>query len=78
MLLQLKMRTRKIKKLLEICQWKSKRPWLDDRIINHAQELIKRKYKDTDGLQDTTLQRFDTVNGKFIQVLHVNNNPWLE
>ena len=24
--------------------------WLDDRIINHAQEVIKRKYKDTDGL----------------------------
>ena len=26
---------------------------LDDRIINYAQELIKRQYKDTDGLQDT-------------------------
>ena len=26
--------------------------WLDDWIINHAQELIKRKYEDTDGLQD--------------------------
>ena len=26
---------------------------LDDRIINYTQELIKRQYKDTDGLQDT-------------------------
>ena len=26
--------------------------WLDDRIINHAQELTKKRYKDTDGLQD--------------------------
>ena len=41
--------------------------WLDDRIINHAQELIKRKYKDTDGLQDPVLQRFTTVDGKFVQ-----------
>ena len=48
--------------------------WLDDRIINHAQELIKRKYKDTDGLQDPVLRRFSTVDGKFVQVLQVNNN----
>ena len=27
--------------------------WSDDRIINHVQELIKRKYKDTDGFQDS-------------------------
>ena len=51
--------------------------WLDDRIINHAQELIKRKYKDTDGLQDPVLQRFATVDGTFVQVLHVNNNHWI-
>ena len=37
--------------------------WLDDRIINHTQELIKRKYKDTDGLQDPILRRFATVDG---------------
>ena len=48
--------------------------WLDDRIINHAQELIKRKYKDTDGLQDPVLRRFATVDGKFAQALHVNND----
>ena len=36
---------------------------LDDRIINHAQELIKKKYKDTDGLQEPVLQRFATVDG---------------
>ena len=51
--------------------------WLDDRIINHAQELIKREYKDTDGLQDPVLWRFATVDGKFVQVLHVNNNHWI-
>ena len=48
--------------------------WLDDRIISHAQELIKRKYKDTDGLQDPVLRRFATVDGKFAQVLHMNND----
>ena len=48
--------------------------WLDDHVINHAQELIKRKYKDTDGLQDPVLRRFATVDGKFVQVLHVNIN----
>ena len=35
----------------------------DDRIINHTQELIKRKYKDTDGLQDPILRSFATVDG---------------
>ena len=51
--------------------------WLDDRIISHAQELTKRKYKDTDGLKDTVLQRFTTVDGKFVQDSHVNNNHWI-
>ena len=46
---------------------------LDDRIISHAQELIKRKYKDTGGQQDPVLQRFVTVD----QVLHVNNKHWI-
>ena len=35
--------------------------WLDDRIISHARQLIKRKYKHTDGLQDPVLRRFATV-----------------
>ena len=51
--------------------------WIDGRIINHAQELVKGKYKDTDGLQDPVLWRFATVEGKFVQVLHVNNNHWI-
>ena len=51
--------------------------WLDDRIINHAQELTKKRYKDTDGLQDPSLQRFATVDGKFVQVLLVNNDHWI-
>ena len=51
--------------------------WLDDRIINHGQELIKRKYKDTDGLQEPVFRRFATVDGKFVQVLQVNNNHWI-
>ena len=50
---------------------------IDDRIINHAHELIKGKYKDTEGLQDPVLRRFATVDGKFAQVLHVNNNHWI-
>ena len=40
--------------------------WLIDQIINHAQELIKRKYRDTDGLQDPVLWRFAVVDGKFV------------
>ena len=51
--------------------------WLDDCIINHAQEFIKGKYKDTNGLQDPILQRFGTIDGMFVQVLHVNNNHWI-
>ena len=42
-----------------------------------AQELIKGKYKDTNGLQDPVLGRFATVDGKFVHVLHVNNNHWI-
>ena len=51
--------------------------WLIDQIINHAQELIKRKYRDTDGLQDPVLRRFAIVAGKFVQVLHVIYNHWI-
>ena len=51
--------------------------WLDDQIINHAQELIKRKYRDTDGLQDPVLRRFAIVDGKFVQVLQMINNHWI-
>ena len=50
---------------------------LDDRIISHAQEFIKGKYKDANGLQDPILQRIGTIDGKFVQVLHVNNNHWI-
>ena len=50
---------------------------IDGQIINHGQELIKGKYKDTDGFQGPVLQRFATVDGKFVQVLHVNNNHWI-
>ena len=49
---------------------------LDDRIISHAQEFIKGKYKDANGLQDPILQRIGTIDGKFVQVLHVNNH-WI-
>ena len=47
---------------------------LGDRIIKHAEELIKSKYKDTDGLQGPVSQCFTTVDGKFAKVLHMNNN----
>ena len=48
--------------------------WLEDRINSHVQQLIKRKNKDTDGLQDPVLQCFPTVDGKFVRVLYVNKN----
>ena len=51
--------------------------WLDDRIMNHAQELIKRKYKDTDGFQDPVLRHLATVDGNFAHVLLVNNGHWI-
>ena len=44
--------------------------------IMHKNSL-KRKYKDTDGLQDTVWRCFATFDGKFVQVLHVNNNHWI-
>ena len=28
-------------------------------------------------MQDSVLRRFTTVDGKFVQVLHVNNNHWI-
>ena len=28
-------------------------------------------------MQDTVLQRFATVDGKFVHISHVNNNQWI-
>ena len=39
--------------------------------------IIKRKYKDTDGLQDPVLRRFATADGKFVQVLQVDKSHWI-
>ena len=58
----------------------SKSDWLNNRIINAAQGLLKEQYG-IPGLQDTVLGStlaFDVVGGKeFVQVLHSNGNHWL-
>ena len=54
--------------------------WLNDKIINAAQRLLKKQYG-VPGLQDTVLGHtcaFDVVGGlEFVQVLHSNGNHWL-
>ena len=47
-----------------------------EKILQHPTESLDDR-KDTDGLQDPVLWRFPTVDGKFVQVLNVNNNHWI-
>ena len=53
--------------------------WLDDRIINAAQTLLKLHFS-TPGLQYTTLGSnlsFDIIKADFVQMLHNGANHWV-
>ena len=53
--------------------------WLDDRIINAAQTLLKLHFS-TPGLQYTTLGSnlsFDIIKADFVQILHNGANHWV-
>ena len=52
--------------------------WIDDKVINKAQQLIKEKFPNIDGFQDPVLyDHFVPAKGKFVQVLNVNKNHWV-
>ena len=58
----------------------NKDSWLNDRIINAAQNLLKIRYN-TPGLQNTlltTIQQIEVVGGEeFVQVVHSGGNHWV-
>ena len=54
--------------------------WLNDKIINVAQSLLKNQYK-MKGFQNTTLGcnlSFDIMRTEFIQILFNGNNHWVK
>lgn len=54
--------------------------WLNDRIINGAQKLLKRQFPSIDGLHSTisvAANQADILRGGAIQILHVHGNHWL-
>ena len=54
--------------------------WLDDLIINAAQNLLKVQFPHVGGFQDTILQKnlsFKIENGEFVQVLNKGGNHWI-
>ena len=66
-------------KLSEDFGWLQECQWLNDNLINAGQMLIKQKY-DAKGLQDVMLSRtlsFSPEHGKFIQLIHSNENHWV-
>lgn len=57
----------------------SEKGWLDDRMVNAAQTLLKLHFS-TPGLQHTTLGSnlsFDVVQRDFVQILHNGTNHWV-
>lgn len=58
----------------------SKDLWLNDKIINAAQILLKKQFPEIPGFQDTLLQKkhkFSIMNGEFIQIINKDNNHWI-
>ena len=54
--------------------------WLNDRIINGAQKLLKRQFPLIDGLHSTisiAANQADVLRGGAIQILHVDGNHWI-
>lgn len=54
--------------------------WLNDKIINVAQKLLKRSHPEVNGLQKTYLGEtltYTIERGKFVQILHINGNHWI-
>ena len=58
----------------------SDRAWLNDRLIDKAQELLKHQFSYVGGLQSLLLgqtQAFAVEVGEFVQILHAGQSHWL-
>ena len=54
--------------------------WLNDRIMNACQELIRGKYPNMLGLQDVTCGHalsYEVQTGEFIQIIHTGRGHWV-
>ena len=54
--------------------------WLNDKLVNAGQELIRAVYPNVSGLQDTSLGQtlaFNVQKGEFIQILHTGKGHWI-
>jgi len=52
--------------------------WLSDRLINAAQQLLKKQFPSQNGLQDTVvldaIMKFTSPNKNFVQIIHVEDH----
>ena len=58
----------------------SSRKWLNERLINAGQAMIKKKFPQVSGLQDVGRSdtcTFEEEHGKFVQVLNVHDTHWI-
>ena len=53
--------------------------WLNSSLINATQKLLRKKFANEKGLQDTIAKEtsWKPVQGEFVQVLHVGKSHWL-
>ncbi|XP_065060557.1 uncharacterized protein LOC135687817 [Rhopilema esculentum] len=54
--------------------------WLNDRIINAVQFILKKQFPLIEGFQDTLLQKkhqFKVMSGEFVQIINKSGNHWM-
>eukprot|EP00795_Rhopilema_esculentum_P006511 gene6511-11974_t len=53
--------------------------WLNDRIINAVQFILKKQFPLIEGFQDTLLQKasFKVMSGEFMQIINKSGNHWM-
>ena len=51
--------------------------WLNERLINAGQVMIKEKFPHEFGLQDVGKSDTGTFDGNFVQILNCHNTHWI-
>ena len=58
----------------------SSKKWLNERLINAGQAMIKAKFPELSGLQDVGRSNtctFEEEDGKFVQILNIHDTHWI-
>lgn len=63
-----------------LVSYSGRKAWLNARLINAGQKLLRVRFPNVGGLQDVTKQdtlSFEKEEGEFVQILHCNENHWI-